>query len=568
MLPRLLLLFLLLYLAPSANAEGGPGNIDLWPKVSVLADPSHEWTLAQAMQRQAEFRRPEVPRGNLGSRADTVWLRVKLDKQVHGVWWFLIDYPAIDRAALYLVNDGQLRHSTTLGDSLPMNERPVRTRPLAVPLDLPAQGQTELWLKVYTTGPMLLPMYLMQSASFLASETTTSLIQGLSMGFGLCILLYALGAFAYSREWLYMWYSIAIGASTLFFFAYTGLGAIYLWPDSVWLTQNSLLILALVILGAGTFFVERSLSFRTISPYLSKAMITIGALSLLVAATFALDLLSYRQTIAATTILGPLPMLLTVPVAFRLSAQGDSVARWTFAGFAMYLIGIIAASGVSIGYLPVEDWTMHAHQFTSSIQALTWLMVLNLRMAAIKRAAVQALRDHANLVTMSQTDVLTGLLNRRGLHAALAQHLSHATGERLLGLYLIDLDGFKLVNDRCGHDAGDELLRQVGGRLSDAVRNDDVVARIGGDEFVVLATNLRSEAEAQLVGQKLLTCCAAPYVVADATVRVGMTIGYAVAPLDGCDGASLLHRADLAMYDGKHAGKGRARRCTDPSPPL
>ena len=183
------------------------------------------------------------------------------------------------------------------------------------------------------------------------------------------------------------------------------------------------------------------------------------------------------------------------------------------------------------------------------------------------------MNDAANATTRSQAvhtaqegvaylakDALTGLPNRRGLNDALTRVLPHSTPERMAAVYLLDLDGFKPINDRLGHEAGDEVLAGVARRLESLLRASDVVARLGGDEFVVVASGLRGDGEATALGQKLLDAFAQPLQAAGQLCRVGLTIGYALAPLDGRDALGLLKRADAAMYAGKQAGRDCLRR--------
>lgn len=116
------------------------------------------------------------------------------------------------------------------------------------------------------------------------------------------------------------------------------------------------------------------------------------------------------------------------------------------------------------------------------------------------------------------------------------------------------------MNDNLGHGAGDELLGLVSQRLRQQLRHHDVIARLGGDEFVIVASSLRGEAEALMLGRKLLDAFEHPFVVAVQSCRVGLTIGFALAPQDGHDVADLLKRADTAMYAGKQAGRHTLRR--------
>jgi diguanylate cyclase (GGDEF)-like protein len=158
--------------------------------------------------------------------------------------------------------------------------------------------------------------------------------------------------------------------------------------------------------------------------------------------------------------------------------------------------------------------------------------------------------------SLANTDSLTGLKNRRGLNEVLVALVPHATPEQLLAIYMLDLDGFKPVNDQFGHDVGDELLIGIGSRLTSAVRAHDIVARVGGDEFVVVANEVASEASAIELGHKLLAVFQSPFPCGEQDCRVGVTIGYVLVPQDGVQIASLLKAADAAMYAGKQLGKG------------
>ncbi len=144
--------------------------------------------------------------------------------------------------------------------------------------------------------------------------------------------------------------------------------------------------------------------------------------------------------------------------------------------------------------------------------------------------------------------------------------LRQASREQILAVFLLDLDGFKPVNDCHGHDVGDALLVAVGKRLQSVLRGQDLVARLGGDEFVVLASGLRDEQAALLLGQKLLASLSEPFLAAGQRCNIGMTVGYALAPTDGTSADALLKQADAAMYAGKQQGRHRVQRAQSPVP--
>jgi diguanylate cyclase len=149
-------------------------------------------------------------------------------------------------------------------------------------------------------------------------------------------------------------------------------------------------------------------------------------------------------------------------------------------------------------------------------------------------------------------DPLTGLPNRHRLQSELQYAITHAaqTGEGLAVLYL-DLDGFKAVNDRGGHEAGDRLLCDVAQRLQDGLRQGDLVARVGGDEFVVLLPGCRDTEAARAIAESLRARLSPPYTLPDGAFQLDASVGIACFPLDGSDPDTLMAQADRAMYAAK-----------------
>ncbi|PWV59464.1 putative bifunctional diguanylate cyclase/phosphodiesterase [Plasticicumulans acidivorans] len=162
----------------------------------------------------------------------------------------------------------------------------------------------------------------------------------------------------------------------------------------------------------------------------------------------------------------------------------------------------------------------------------------------------------AHIRHLAQHDLLTGLPNRALLEDRVQQALATAARHGVVGVLCVNLDRFKPINDALGHTAGDLLLRAVAVRLGEVLRGADTLARLSADEFGVLLPRLGEAAEAGLVGAKLLTALAQPLVIDGQELRCTASIGIAVHPLDGCDVASLLRHADLAMQHAKRAGRG------------
>ncbi len=159
----------------------------------------------------------------------------------------------------------------------------------------------------------------------------------------------------------------------------------------------------------------------------------------------------------------------------------------------------------------------------------------------------------------ADTDPLTGLANRRALERTLASALARAAARgRTSAVLMLDLDGFKAINDQHGHAAGDAALREVARRLRRCVRERDLVARLGGDEFVVLLTDVGgSSGAAAEACARVDAALSEPIALEHAEVPLRAAIGVATFPADGADAPSLLAHADRAMYAAKGAKNGR-----------
>ncbi|MBC8130715.1 MAG: diguanylate cyclase [Rhizobiaceae bacterium] len=197
--------------------------------------------------------------------------------------------------------------------------------------------------------------------------------------------------------------------------------------------------------------------------------------------------------------------------------------------------------------------------------AIPMWCVLTLGFGLLTALIVRQARGAARMIADSEKrathDVLTGLPNRLHffelLDAASRELVEGGSGFAVLYL---DLDGFKAANDRHGHDAGDEVLRQVAERIKRAIDPQDVVARLGGDEFALILHARSRLADIQSIGNTLIRKISVPFQIGPhGAVSVGATVGATLAPVDGTDSLTLLRNADEALFLGKRSGKGQLR---------
>lgn len=559
---RLLALLCVCWIAPLAHAQatltGQVDRIDLWPHVRVLSDPKRTVSLEEALASSERFAPPRGAYATLGMEREVVWLRISLAVSGggEGLWILDIDYALLQRIDVYSVAAGKVMQHATLGNDQPFATRPLPARTHALPLQFAPGGSSELLLRLDTPGAKILPITLSRLPSFHTRSLGEQLLQGAAACLGLFLLLFSLVQWWSLRESLYLKYALLVICSTLFSVHFFGIGEMYLWADREWPDRHMAGVTALLAATATALFIEDALA-ADLHRWLRRGLRFVAAVNALAAAAYATNLIDIQTVAIFMNTTGLAPALIGLPGAITMARKGDSIGAWFIVAWLGYFIASAVLVGVVRGRIGVSLWTLHSFQIGATLDMLIFLRIASLRTAARHREAQRAVGERDTLHSMAHSDPLTGLLNRRGLDDALAAALASATPERILALYALDLDGFKPVNDQFGHHVGDELLRVVAQRLRGSVRAGDGVARIGGDEFVVMAEGLHNETQARDLGNKLLEAFATPFAFSQLDYRVGATIGYALAPTQATDAGALLKAADAAMYTGKQEGKFR-----------
>lgn len=553
--------------APTSALPGAPltlrdgvANNEVWPSVSLLFDARKTMTIEDALAARPQFQPPASSYSTLGVRKEAAWLRVPfaVDTASDGHWVLDIDYPPLNDIDIYLIQNEKVINRAKLGSLQSFESRPLQSRSHALPLEVKPGSAYELMIRVETRGAMILPITIEKKEVFHTIAVREQMLQGVLIGIALCLLLYSLGQWVSTREPLFLKYVLVVSGSLWFTLLQLGVGAQYVWTNNFWLEQHVVGLSSLMAVGGTFLFLEESLRDSPVQGRVFPRIMQGGAaLCVVLAVVYAFDLYDTSVLAMIITVLGPLPSLICTPRFISRARRGDPVGIYLLLAWTVYMLSVVIITGVIRGYMPVNFWTLHSFQFGATFDMLAFMYVLTLRTKAIRQAAVHASMERDIMRALAHTDPLTGLPNRRSLSDALTQSLARCTADHMTAVYLIDVDEFKPVNDTYGHEAGDELLVEIGRRLQANVRSGDIVARLGGDEFVVLANGLRSPDQAQELGNKLLGLFDEPANLSKQQVRIGLTIGYAIAPRDGRDTATVLRLADEAMYQGKQGGKGR-----------
>ena len=334
--------------------------------------------------------------------------------------------------------------------------------------------------------------------------------------------------------------------------SFNGHAAHYLWSDGPWWSERGNVVLPSLWLLLGTLFARSFLETHQV-PWMDRLMQAVAGLAL----GTALLGLGGRFGVAQTLneLLASTGTLLATVAAVVTMRRGFVPARWYLGGQALLFLSVLGVVLVNWQVIDAPFVLANGLQIGVAAEMVVFAIALSSRINSL-RASQAMLRLHAeHLAQAAATDPLTGLANRTGLAQSatrmLADGLPHA-------LMLLDLDRFKPINDRYGHDAGDTVLRAVATRLQAQVRATDVVARLGGDEFVILLADPLPDERLAALAKDLAEAVRQPVDFQGQALTGGVSTGIARSPRDGQTLTALMRSADQAMYRAKLTRSGYA----------
>ena len=548
---------------------------------------------ARDLHAQGAFRPLPADKGaNFGITRDEIWLHARLTtEQIPPRWLLEVAHASLDVVDVYLLDAaGRQRHQHS-GDLLAFNQRPVPHRNLVFDLALASATEYSLFLRVRSQGTLSVPVTLWQPAALAQSDqyqyTLLSIYYGLLAG----MVLYNLFLFFTLRERLYLIYVAFVGLLGLGQAGLAGFTGQFLWPDNALLTHLSP---TAGVSAAGVFgclFVQRFLGQtpRRMRLHWIMPLLCISFLLIFICTLF----WSYFLAAVAVNLTALTFAFFALLLGFAALRQGQPGARFFVLAWLSLLLGMMVLALHNLGILPSNLLTTNAMLIGSALEMVLLSVALGDRINSIQRAqdaaqqqaladnqrmlvalreselalesrvlqrtraleqANQALQDSQVLLEQQAShDDLTGLANRKLLADRLQGAMARARRQgKPLALLVLDLDRFKLVNDSFGHSAGDQLLQQVARRLRAGLREMDTIARVGGDEFVILVEEVEDLDRLELLKARLAEWVTEPVSLADGQqVSVGVSIGMALYPRDAEDADTLFNTADKAMYTAK-----------------
>ncbi len=492
---------------------------------------------------------------NRGITGDYHWIRVRLsnaDGEQDRTWVLHHETSYLDELQVHYADNDQPPQTKTLSDRVPFHERPLNHRTLAFEHTTPAGGHTNLWLRLnfHKADTLTLNIGLSDAEVFHDSARLENLIYGGYYGLMATLLVIAVIFALILRQWVYLHYAAFLFFSILMWALLNGFAFQYLWPQSVfWHNEGFHIIYLLMAFTALQFsagFLKTRIQFPRIHCFIriAQGVMLLGIL---------LRLAGVYVPVLTLSFLALSVLVLLAPLGFMAYRKGLRYARWYAIAWAVYGIGLVLS--VLSAWTSLFSWGMSPLDFAQAGGALEALFLL----IALGERLVSWDRDRRLALEVANQDPLTKLGNRRALEEAFGEFQDRFVVQNIpVFLIMIDLDHFKEINDRYGHDAGDEVLVYAGRVIRNASRPQDVCTRFGGEEFAILlqAPSIRQAWE---VAERIrIEFAATPTTYHGQVIEHTLTAG--ITPVmkgQLLTRTEIIRQADRALYAAKEAGRNQ-----------
>jgi len=483
---------------------------------------------------------------SLGIGSKPVWLifEVNNEQAFKSPKRLSIETSWLDNINAYFIHDGRTLSHIKTGDQLPFTSRPVENRFFVFDHDY-KPGNTTVFIRVESIDPLVIPIYFKD----LYDATNIDLINAYSYGFlygGIIILLiYNLILYRKLKEPSHLYYSLYMLAFLATNLAYTGHGFYWLWPESTSWQMWSNPILMVTFCLSGLLFATHFLTFKQTAP---KVHNTVIATCITMASFMMITIIVNSQLLAlllafSFVFLFGISMLLLGFIALK---QGNKLAIY-FLFATMAGSGGAAITGSTVwGLIPYNPYSYLAVEMGMIIEAVVLALALATRVNLLQQE-----KDHAR--ALSRLDPLTGLHNRRSFYEKLRPIWERA--RQNITVIMIDIDHFKTINDSYGHTAGDEVLLRLASTFVHESREEDFIARWGGEEFIIFIPDTPLEEAVVIAERYRLAIARLPIVLGGKVNSYTASFGIAQRTEKHSSLDDLISEADQYLYQAKNNGR-------------
>lgn len=423
---------------------------------------------------------------NFGIGSRPVWLHLSVFNTSQSLMdqRLSIETSWLDKIEIYFEHE-KIVTNRVVGDSYQFSTRQNDSRFFVVPFVF-QPGLTDVYIRVESPDPMMLPIYL-ETQELLQEETNLrGYYYGFVYGFLLALLAYNAALFFSLKHKRYLFYVVYLFSFIILNMSYTGHAYQWFWPESTNWQLNSNPLLMIFYSFAGLMFARNFLDTKNNLPLTHKIISRTTYLVLMIALISSLlnNHVALLNSAFIFMFLFPLTMLYLGIVSFK---AGVREANYFLPATFVAMVSAAIITLAVMGYLPYNAWTYHGLEIGMLIEAV----LLALALAEQFRVSQ---RERNKAETLSLIDPLTGIYNRRGFYRTTKALFSTAKRKnRSFSLILFDIDHFKVINDTHGHHQGDQVLRKIASILTYSERQGDVLARWGGEEFVIALPETKLE---------------------------------------------------------------------------
>jgi len=556
-------------------------TLNLLPFFDILPDPSQSLTIEDVIAGDlaGSFSPASVVGNTFGFSKTVYWVRFSLgiEQSLNNTILLQLDSPLIDNVELYIPNGLGGFDKKVTGEALPFTQREVVYRSFLFHLPHHEGEIRTYYMRLQTEGSLQVPLSLWTHHAFIEHVDTTNIVLGVYFGIMLLLVLVALAAFQKMRDKLFLAYALYLSSYLLLQLSLIGFGFQYLWPElPEWSNRVTAASVGLAVLFGLLFSGMFLQIFGDEHPRI-KVVFLIGIACS--ATSVAMSLLGdFPLAAKYATILGIILPPVVLFGAISSLIAGYKPARYFLIAWCIFLCGVFVAGLLFLGLLPHTFVTFYAMQIGSTFEVLLLgyalmdkiellliekdkasqcLLQLNIELESLVNKRTQELQKTNNeLREMATQDCKTGLLNYSAtldfLKLMQTSVLRYGGG---LAVVMIDIDHFKLVNDKYGHPAGDQVIMRIAEVLKTSIRESDVCGRYGGEEFILIlpwsdpdsATQLSERVRINIQQLRISEIDHSPV-----TVSLGIAM---FKPSDPSE--NLVARADKALYEAKEAGRNR-----------
>ncbi len=574
-------------LAAAETVALGPALDGVAPQMWVLEDPERRLTIDDVTHEpwRSRFRPLPADRSSAGISRSAWWVRFEVANgdKAPAAWVTELANPFIDYVDAYQVTPAGVAARYQLGDYRPMAARPVPGVLIAMPFVTGPGESDQLYMRFAANEVALLDFgqALWSPARFTAHQQLLTMLMGLVLGTAIAMLIYNFVLFLLIRVAEYFWYLFYGMSIVVLFITNSGVGLRYLWPDDLLLADAMPILAALMTFSFGILFTRAFLDTRHWTPRADRLLHGLLLLNLLALLCYGLHL---RGVALALVLIIGLSFALFPIIGIMVWRQGHRYARSYTLAWTVWSIATVAVVLRIVGVLPNYAELVWAIRigFISEGMLLALALADRINVLKLEKSAAEneqhrvlarakeelelkvaertAELEAANRTAeaLARTDQLTGLANRRAFFEHAERELRRSLRyHQPLSLIMFDIDYFKAINDTYGHAIGDEVIRRLATVAAATLRDTDMVARIGGEEFAVILPQTPAEGAMRLAERLRADFDSEAIAAREAELHVTASFGVATIGATKENLDEIMARADAALYEAKHRGRNQ-----------